>query len=1480
MPTDSSSSAKPGSQPPAARQPPLTQPPFRYAPPQQLPYPIPGAVPIIPRQPLPPTTAQPAPAYYPPFQTPPSYPGPVQQPYTINGYVYQAPQYPYHMPNAPPQSMLNPRPPQSSFRPPATPQPVQKSILKIVDPETNEEVKIDQQAVPAPQPPPGPNHQPVKIPPKHSKALELVPDPADVPKLSPASENKIADTKQQPPPKTSLTNALGSDQHQASEKEPLPSESKPSLQAHSDEHSEPATDTCNNSSNLALVTASPQSQPIATEARTDDNKEKSHPSTPIDTTPIIKPTPSTPVEIEIMTSDVSSTTIIDAQQDEKDLPLLQVEPETKFGLPNHTLAKSGVEETLHLESMQPVEAKSSEKPNLATKQAPQRSESKAQPESLPDLSEGKQKLEAEQKLGAKQEPEAKQQPEAKEEPEAKQKPVAKQEPKAKQEAEAKQKVEAKREAEAVQKVDAKQEAEAVQKPLAKHKPEAEPNNVTVTKTVEEGEAEEINGPSINDDNASESEILSSGSSPPRRARTSFLTNGRLIYPPSFMWAVRSNVPARKATDYDDSLRSGGRDIFKGDSTTRGRSDQRSQLGRNAGPLSSDPRGSRTYPTPGSAPFSMPPGSGPGGRTFAEFDLGIARSQAPPPPRGQSSSRDGDPRGSRQQPARGRYDQSRHSGPDPFIHRGPAEKLKRTENGWKRNKEADDEITAKVKQVRALLNKLTLEKFDKIFKQIVDIDISSYIMLDSVVKEVFEKTLFEPEFSGMYAELCRRLESVISEPLSRANVLDPDGKPISFKKILVNNCRDEFTRFAEAAESKDEDSEGGGEPGDGSSEVKKKKELTAQEKEEVNLTAIRAKRRMLANVRFIGELYLKDLLKESVIHRQCIQRLLKRGIKKKEEDILEALCKLVSKTGAKISTNPDAAAFINQYFSRFDSLGRDHTLPARIRFMIQDLIEQRRNGWKVRRQKKGAKTIAEIHKEAKDEERKKMEAQQAVRDRRHRGGMGGRDRAPQGFVPRMTMPSGPRQGSTQSRLDRTLEKQPSRPISGISSGFAPVSLRPGSSSRGSLRPGGSSFGSFGVLAPDKDTSANGQAAETRRGKMGGWQPASRRTQPSVPKPASPKPELMDPKILKRKAKGTMEEFWANPLITEVKEILAEEVKAPNFKSFVHEALMATFSAKVAHQIQSIDLFAGLVDAPIPGEVFCQTFSKLIGSISDMEIDNPRAGEFLGRIIGATAATRKLDQTDTKYFGLGFLAKDIQAIEDPKRRANFAIFTFAELRKRLTSSIPGEEERENVIRQVVDRIHVDLAADMSAWNSERGLDKLSDMLKDNKVPFLVPYLDTEKRLKDLLKEKESAKKVEELLRSASEVANSNLMRMVVRVGFNTLFMEFTNNVVEIFKTCIGIPVVNCFSTLPMDVQFSTLLATQAFIGRSQSLLPPLPISSEKHGEVAFEALFKSNLVESEVFTKWLQDKTETERVTCKKEMVEQTQRFFERLPKAKK
>jgi len=117
--------------------------------------------------------------------------------------------------------------------------------------------------------------------------------------------------------------------------------------------------------------------------------------------------------------------------------------------------------------------------------------------------------------------------------------------------------------------------------------------------------------------------------------------------------------------------------------------------------------------------------------------------------------------------------------------------------------------------------------------------------------------------------------------------------------------------------------------------------------------------MLGNIKFIGELFKKKMLPIKVMH-ECIQRLLGDITNPAIEDI-ECLCKLMTTVGKLIDTK-EAAQYIEQYFHRMEELSTNKKLPSRIRFMLQDVIDLRRNMWIPRRPE-------DTKKEDKDEQKK-------------------------------------------------------------------------------------------------------------------------------------------------------------------------------------------------------------------------------------------------------------------------------------------------------------------------------------------------------------------------------------------------------------------------------------------------------------------------------------------------------------------------------
>ena len=242
--------------------------------------------------------------------------------------------------------------------------------------------------------------------------------------------------------------------------------------------------------------------------------------------------------------------------------------------------------------------------------------------------------------------------------------------------------------------------------------------------------------------------------------------------------------------------------------------------------------------------------------------------------------------------------------------------------------------AKQRQLRALLNKLRPQNFEKLFLQFKEVNIDNAITLTWVVSQIFDKALMEPTFCEMYANFCVSLSNELPD-------FSEDNEKITFKRLLLNKCQEEFERGErEQAEANRTEEEG---------EIKQ----TEAEREEKR---IQARRRMLRNIQLIGELFRKRMLTERIMH-ECIQKLLGNFQNPDEED-LEALCTLMSAIGDMID-HAKAKAHMDAYFDMMLKLSTSQKLSYRVRFMLRDAIDLRQNNWQQRRKVKGPKKIDEV-----------------------------------------------------------------------------------------------------------------------------------------------------------------------------------------------------------------------------------------------------------------------------------------------------------------------------------------------------------------------------------------------------------------------------------------------------------------------------------------------------------------------------------------
>ena len=336
-------------------------------------------------------------------------------------------------------------------------------------------------------------------------------------------------------------------------------------------------------------------------------------------------------------------------------------------------------------------------------------------------------------------------------------------------------------------------------------------------------------------------------------------------------------------------------------------------------------------------------------------------------------------------------------------------LQQTENKFVAiDKTKLDEEEKKQRAFKSILNKLTPQNFEKLLEQVLAEGIDEAQTLIGLIGQLFDKALTEPTFAELYAMMCQQLSNrFLAENIE---FVDPDCDPdaeggprmINFKRVLLNKCQEEFEKGDSAIkaveqEEIDDENEKKGE-GAAKEEEKEEGEVPAKPKtpEELELDERRkiqqredrmrqARRRMLGNIRFIGELFKKEMLTARIMHT-CIMKLLNEKKNPDEEDV-EALCKLMATIGRLID-RPDAKSHMDAYFKRIQGLSVNKSISSRHRFMCQDIMEMRSKGWRERRKQEGPKKIEDVHKDA---------AREAMNQARGggppRGGGGSRDAQP-------------------------------------------------------------------------------------------------------------------------------------------------------------------------------------------------------------------------------------------------------------------------------------------------------------------------------------------------------------------------------------------------------------------------------------------------------------------------------------------------------
>ncbi|CAE7433958.1 unnamed protein product [Symbiodinium microadriaticum] len=234
-----------------------------------------------------------------------------------------------------------------------------------------------------------------------------------------------------------------------------------------------------------------------------------------------------------------------------------------------------------------------------------------------------------------------------------------------------------------------------------------------------------------------------------------------------------------------------------------------------------------------------------------------------------------------------------------------------------------------------------------------IDLQKAEELEFVIKIIFGKALVEPHYCETYADMVFALRTRYPEFPAE----NEGEKPHSFTRVLLNTVQNEFESLPTTFEPTDED--------------RKKFEST----EDLNLEMKKRKGKMLANMKFIGNLFLRQLLAVKVIG-QVVHDLI--GIKQgenplPEEHMIECVCELLQAIGYTLDETQQGESLMNSFAARLKDLSGvrnngKHAYSKRIQFQIDGLLELRKNKWMKKLFKEQAKTKNAVREEAEREQR--------------------------------------------------------------------------------------------------------------------------------------------------------------------------------------------------------------------------------------------------------------------------------------------------------------------------------------------------------------------------------------------------------------------------------------------------------------------------------------------------------------------------------
>lgn len=394
----------------------------------------------------------------------------------------------------------------------------------------------------------------------------------------------------------------------------------------------------------------------------------------------------------------------------------------------------------------------------------------------------------------------------------------------------------------------------------------------------------------------------------------------------------------------------------------------------------------------------------------------------------------------------------------------------------------------------------------------------------------------------------------------------------------------------------------------------------RQEQDIEEKRIKIKRRMLGNIKFVGELYKRKLLNTETMH-YCITKLIGGADQTShDEQDLELLLHLLTTLGETLeqksrkAKNKQLAVQFDQYFDRLEQLRTDMSLPSRIRFAIDDLVRLRERRWQGKKAAEGPMKISELHNKLQEDQKAASAA------------------------------SAPAQGKNQPG------SKSSAPVTGKGGRGGPQDVR--SSSTGNKNPPATTGKGGAPSSNVKIMSSASKSGAADAGKKAAPAPAAK---VSAPTPAAVAPEVYEfnTKALKGKAVDCVDEHLNDVDVAEVVQTLKEQPLAFHGQ-LVLETLEKILNLSDANKRKKLLDFTGnpviVAEYTRGREAIKQAieshdgFKNLVDTIVDIKEAPERIAALLAVLVRANILTEAWIQDLVARFHVHNIEQDFNLPED--------------------------------------------------------------------------------------------------------------------------------------------------------------------------------------------------------------------------------------------